>query len=436
MEKVVERMANQEEVYWKQRSRNMWLKQGDRNTPYFHAQASQRRAKNWIRGLASPQGDYCTGQAEMVDNITDYFFGIFTSQNPCWGDIKAVLKCVEPRVDDEMNEDICRPFTAKEVKKHFLICTRIRRLDRMECRRYAIKNTGILWEKELLERYSIFSMMAGNELWTSIKVLSFMGDDTDNVILGFESIHWIRNHKGSNRGYAALKLDLSKAYDRVEWVFLRAIMRKLGFAEKWVDLNMRCVQTVSYSFSLNQEVVGRVIPGRGLRQGDPLSPYLFVLCAQGLSSLISSSVSQGVIHGVRLAPRCPIISHLFFAEESLIFCHASESDCEKIAALLKIYEKAMRQLINFEKSALTVSPNTQQVIVDKFKNVFKVPVVQGHEIYLGLPTFTMRNKKLQFGYLKERMLKKIAGWSGKMFTDGGKEILIKSVLQAIPTYVM
>ncbi|XP_075480607.1 uncharacterized protein LOC142521262 [Primulina tabacum] len=246
----------------------------------------------------------------------------------------------------------------------------------------------------------------------------------------------MRNRKSGRTGWAALKLDMSKAYDRVEWVFLQKLMNRLGFAETWIDKIMRCVRSVKYYFRINQEVVGPIIPTRGLRQGDPLSPYLFVLCAYGLSALFTSYEARGWIRGVRVASSSPSVSHLFFADDSLVFFRASLEEGDRVKECLHAYERASGQLINYDKSALSFSPNTNSSLIESIKMVLTIPVVQRHDIYLGLPTVSLRSKRLQFRYLVDRVVKRTQGWGHKCFSVGGKEVLIKSVLQSIPTYAM
>lgn len=107
-----------------------------------------------------------------------------------------------------------------------------------------------------------------------------------------EIAHFMDKKLCGCNGVMALKLDIGKAYDRIEWGFLEQMMRKLGFAEQWLQLIMMCVSTVSYSFKLNGEPVGYIHPKRGIHQGDPLSPFLFVICAEGLSALFDAWEQQ------------------------------------------------------------------------------------------------------------------------------------------------
>jgi hypothetical protein len=117
----------------------------------------------------------------------------------------------------------------------------------------------------------------------------------------------------------ALKLDISKAYDRIDWDYLRGIMTKMGFSTRWVSWIMMCVESVDYNVIVNDRLVGPITPSRGLRQGDPLSPYLFILCAEGLSALIRHAEARGDIHGVKICRNAPIVSHLLFADDSFLF---------------------------------------------------------------------------------------------------------------------
>jgi hypothetical protein len=123
---------------------------------------------------------------------------------------------------------------------------------------------------------------------------------------------------------------MHKAYDRVEWIFLENMMRRLGFEERWISLMMACVSSVRYQVRFNSEDTDMFSPTRGLRQGDPLSPYLFLLCAEGLSSLLLFEEEVGGIDGVRVCRNAPSVSHLLFADDSLILMKADMNNATSL----------------------------------------------------------------------------------------------------------
>ena len=160
----------------------------------------------------------------------------------------------------------------------------------------------------------------------------------------------------------ALKLNMSKAYDRVEWACLKGIMEMLGIHRRMVEIIMRCVSTVTYSVRINWQPKGCIIPSRGLRQGDPFSPYLFLLCAEGISGLLRQQVERGSIKGVAVYHGAPRICHLFFADDSLIFCQATLEDCQVLQQVFSVYESVSRQQLNRSKASLVFSRNTLRPI--------------------------------------------------------------------------
>ncbi|GAU12879.1 hypothetical protein TSUD_73660 [Trifolium subterraneum] len=179
-------------------------------------------------------------------------------------------------------------------------------------------------------------------------------------------------------------------------------MTRMGFTDVWIRWVMMCVSSVNYSVLMNSDRVGPISPGRGLRQGDPLSPYLFILVTECLTALIHQAVGRGDLHGVRICRGAPEVSHLLFADDCFLFCRASVAEAAK----------------------------------EDLSRILGAKLVLGTGIYLGLPSMVGRSKKAIFSYIKDRIWKRINSWRGRALSKAGKEIMIKSVLQEIPSYVM
>ena len=140
---------------------------------------------------------------------------------------------------------------------------------------------------------------------------------SDNVLITHEILHYLRQSGAKKHVSMAVKTDMSKAYDRIEWNFLRAVLTRFGFHATWISWLMECVSSVSYSFLINGGPQGNVLPSRGLRQGDPLSPYLFILCTEVLSGLCQQAMRTGTLPGVKVARNRPPINHLLFADDTM-----------------------------------------------------------------------------------------------------------------------
>ena len=163
-----------------------------------------------------------------------------------------------------------------------------------------------------------------------------------------------------------------------------------GFIESWVAMIMLCVSTVTYSILINGEPKSFIRPSRGLRQGDPLSPFLFLFCVEGLNALLCKAAEDKEIRGLSLCRQGPRITHLFFADNCLLFCRSNVAERQKIQLLLDWYEAASGQQVNKANTTLFFSRNTSAEVQQEIKDLLGVPAIKHYDKYLGLPSFVGR----------------------------------------------
>uniref|UniRef100_A0A803NGI9 Reverse transcriptase domain-containing protein n=1 Tax=Cannabis sativa TaxID=3483 RepID=A0A803NGI9_CANSA len=459
---ILDDLLAKEEQYWQQRSRIEWLKSGDRNTKFFHTKASARNSTNKIKSLKDTNGNLVTDREGITNIISHYFQDLFTASEEDHWALSHVLSTIPTTIHEDQNDFLLRDFTKEDVYSALksMASDKSPGLDGMSAMFYhhhwhivgnlvssvvlhILNENGdpTTFNKTLLTLIPkvtaettmkdfrpislcnvIYKLVSKMIVFRFKDVLPLVISETqsaflpnrlitDNVLVAFEMIHSLKHRKHGTKGYAAIKLDMSKAFDRVEWSFLAAVMGKMGFNIRWISLIMRCLHTTSFSFNLNGSVVGSLIPQRGLRQGDPLSPYLFLICSEGLSRLLQYEEKVGRLKGYAVSRRAPTISHLFFADDSLLFCQADDRSCGSIKRALDIYHRRFGQELNLDKS---------DVLFSKY----------------SFTSYSERDKKQLFADIKERIWKLMNSWNDKLFSIGGKEVLLKAVVQSIPTYVM
>lgn len=357
----IDELEYREETYWAQRSRQNWLRDGDKNTAFFHKKAEDRRRRNTIKGVFDEGGSWRTDEGEAEAVFVAYFKSLFESNNNI--EMLPVIDKVQPKVSQEMNQRLEEMYTEEEVvialkqmhptkapgpdgmpvlfyKKYWPIVGK-------EVTSYVLNilNNGapieqinhthvvLIPKKKVCQStkdyrpislcnvlYKLVSKVISNRLKLVLpKVISesqsaFVRGSliTDNVLVAYEMFHYLRKKKKGAKGFMVMKLYMSKAYDRVEWAFIRSMMLKLGFGGGVVELIMRCISSVSYSILFNGFPSQMFLPGRGLRQGDPMSPFLFLICAEGFTALLRDAESRKLINGVKIGRHVPPISHLFF----------------------------------------------------------------------------------------------------------------------------
>uniref|UniRef100_A0A803QFT6 Reverse transcriptase domain-containing protein n=1 Tax=Cannabis sativa TaxID=3483 RepID=A0A803QFT6_CANSA len=298
-----------------------------------------------------------SNQAAIETEICRFFSTLFHSQGSSRDATNLLLSAINSRLTAHQFTLLDAPFTAEEVNMASINKTLIVLIPK-KSNASSLKDFRPISLCTTL--YKIVVKTIANRIKPIIEDIisptqsAFLSDRLifDNILIAQEISHAINHRKSGKIGWVGLKLDMEKAFDRVEWGFLMAILKHLNFPNKIISFIHQCLSSVSTRFSVNGNISNEIFPSRGLRQGDSLSPYLFLLCSEGLAAALCIQEQLGSFNGISIARSAPAILHLLFADDTLLFAKATQSSCNALQAALQLYNQATRQRVNFDAADL------------------------------------------------------------------------------------
>lgn len=478
-------VLEQEELIWFQKSREKNIALGDRNTKYFHTSTIVRRRRNRIEMLKNNEGLWVSQTEDLEELAMNYYKKLYsmedTSQDggtlPSGGFI---------RLSREEMLGLGKPFSSTEVENSIRKMGRFKALGPdgyqpifyQQCwdtvgpsvTRFVLDffesnelpegtNDALLVliakveKPETIMQFRPISLC--NVLFKTItktmvlrlqKVISkLIGPaqssfipgrlSTDNIIMVQEAVHSMRRKKG-RKGWMLLKLDLEKAYDRIRWDFLEDTLKAAGLPENWIKWIMQCVTEPVMTLLWNGEKTEPFKPSRGLRQGDPLSPYLFVLCLERLCHQIEFSVASKEWKPISLSRGGPKLSHVCFADDLILFAEASVSQIKVIRKVLERFCMISGQKVSLEKSKIFFSENVHRDLAKLIEVESGIKSTRELGKYLGMPILHKRINKETFSGVVERVASRLSGWKGRFLSLAGRVTLTRAVLSSIPIHCM
>ncbi|GJY48856.1 RNA-directed DNA polymerase, eukaryota, reverse transcriptase zinc-binding domain protein [Tanacetum coccineum] len=359
-----------------QKAKVDWLKDGDRNTKFFHKIIKSRMHKEFL------------GKKDVITKF-------------------PTEKLVFPnKISVEEGNKMCRDVCDVEVKNAMFD------IDDNKAPRpdgYTTRLKGVLGN---LVHESQSAFIAGRQI-------------SDNILLAHELFKWYNRKQNARK--VAFKIDLQKAYDTISWDFIEVVLKQFGFPKKMVDWIMVCVSTTKFSININGEREGYFSGGRGLRQGDPMSPYLFTLVMEVFNLIMRKNISGN--KNFKYHHRCKKleITHLSFDDDLLVFCHSV------IKEALEEFSSYSRLKANMHKSTVFFGGMTsaeQNIILGIVPfAIGKLPVR-----YVGVSLITKKISSTDCKPLIDKVRNRVLDWRNKALSYSGRLQLISSVLSAMQIY--
>ena len=227
-----------------------------------------------------------------------------------------------------------------------------------------------------------------------------------------------------------LKIDLEKAYDRLEWSFIRDMLFRVNFPLDLIEVIMSCVSTISTSIMVNGEALDPIYLSKEIRQGDPLSPYLFILCMDFLDQLIEEKCSNKLWQSAKVSQSGPAFSHLLFTNDLVFFAKADLNNCLAIRDVLDMFCNLFDQSVSEAKFRVFFSPR------ESLSDVLGFTSTPNIGKYLGIPMRVLGASSHDYNFILERVKQKLAGWKANLLSVAGQNVLIQASIVTITSYVM
>ncbi|KAL0000485.1 hypothetical protein SO802_014266 [Lithocarpus litseifolius] len=407
------------ETLWRQKSREIWLKLGDKNSKFFHLSTIIRRRRNHIDAIKKDDGSWITKSKQIRQLFFESYKQQYQEEEICFPNHLEHL--LLPCITEDENANLLATPSPEEIKATLFempisLCNVVYKI----ISKLLIAKFRPLLDKIISPAQSAFIP----NRWIA-----------ENQVIVQELLHGFKTRK-LKLGLMAIKLDLQKAYDRVNWKFIQSILLHLGFNDTFTNWIIACVSSVTFEIMVNGGKTEKFKPSRGLRQGDPLSSYLFILGQEVLSRLLEKELVNKNFSGIKASQRGPTITHVMYADDIVLFSKAGIKDAHCLVRVLNKYCRWSGQKINFNKSGVFFSRHTQLQHRRSIKSILNIKNLKKDAVYLGAPLLLSRAPTKDFAFLQDRLEAKLMGWRSKCLSWAGRKTLITSVAQSLPTYTM